>query len=107
MATIAERVARGAAYLDEREPGWDERIDLETLDLYAPCRCVLGQLATDLNRWGDVRARFGLRAAWMTDSRPTADALGFNVPDGEQQIHRQYLNLTAAWRELIEARRAA
>ena len=48
MSTEAERVAAGAAYLNEREPGWLQRIDLDRLDLKAPCRCVLGQLAMDL-----------------------------------------------------------
>jgi hypothetical protein len=42
--TIAERAAAGAVFLDERLPGWHERIDLGALRLDSPCRCVLGQL---------------------------------------------------------------
>jgi hypothetical protein len=102
MSTIAERVARGAALLDEREPGWWQRIDLETLDLGAPCHCVLGQLATDLEdptSWLVILDRFDL--TWVDDSDKQ---LGFNALTSSD---RSYANLTAAWRELIEARRSA
>lgn len=43
-----DRVARGAAELDRILPGWERKIDLETLELQTGCRCVLGQLAVDL-----------------------------------------------------------
>ncbi len=36
MATIAQRVAAGAALLDEKRPGWWRRIDLDTLDIPEP-----------------------------------------------------------------------
>jgi hypothetical protein len=41
---VAQSVAAGAAFLDERMPGWPERIDLDKLDLSGCWRCVLGQL---------------------------------------------------------------
>ena len=100
-ATIAERVAAGAALLDEREPGWWQRINLARLDLEAPCRCILGQLDDDLGegRWRDLLARFGVAAC--------DDAYyGFNAEEGRQEPG-QYASLTAAWRELIGARREA
>lgn len=40
--TAAERVARGAALLDEQRPGWWSRIT-NRLDITCPCRCILGQ----------------------------------------------------------------
>lgn len=39
-----ENVARGAAFLDQRYPGWEDRIDLGTLTLSSCTQCVLGQL---------------------------------------------------------------
>jgi hypothetical protein len=42
--SAVERVARGAALLDEQESGWAEQIDLSRLDMGDGCRCVLGQL---------------------------------------------------------------
>jgi hypothetical protein len=38
------RVARGAAMLDERRPGWFHRIDPGVLDLQSGCACIIGQL---------------------------------------------------------------
>jgi len=46
MSVINARraVAKGAALLDERTPGWASKIDLEELYLGDGRRCVLGQL---------------------------------------------------------------
>jgi hypothetical protein len=90
-STIAERVAAGAAWLDANRPGWVERIDLETLDLGDPCRCIVGQLNV---QWG------GLKIA--DDPRWHAASLGFDTWLAEGY---EYSALTAAWRQLIIARR--
>lgn len=42
-----ERVARGAAFLDQARPGWAHEIDPGLLDLSDSCYCVLGQLIGD------------------------------------------------------------
>jgi hypothetical protein len=101
VSTIAERVTKGAALLDEREPGWWQRINLDTLDLWSPCKCVLGQLATHLGddwEWHTIVAQFGLR--------PWTDAdHGFNA-DGVQ-TKEQYDALTAEWKRVITERREA
>jgi len=107
MTDLNTRIERGAAFLDGREPGWWQRIDLETLDLDESCRCVLGQLATDLGDpergvWPRVCDQFGVRATgWDNDDNGRARDidLGF-ITDGEYVEE-----LTAAWRALIEARR--
>lgn len=44
MSTVAERVSAGAEMLDALEPGWRDRIDVETFDIYSTTHCVLGQL---------------------------------------------------------------
>jgi hypothetical protein len=44
VTDIAERVAAGAALLDEHQPGWDQRINLTFLSLPDTCCCILGQL---------------------------------------------------------------
>ena len=41
---LAERVAAGAALLDERAPGWRAKIDTAVLDLDSDERCILGQV---------------------------------------------------------------
>lgn len=45
--SIAENVASGMDLLDEEYPGWEELIDLDTLDLSSDCGCILGQLYDD------------------------------------------------------------
>jgi hypothetical protein len=43
-STYKERVARGAQWLDCIVPGWEQRIDVETLELVSAQRCICGQL---------------------------------------------------------------
>lgn len=113
--TIAERVAAGAAFLDAHDPGWDQRIDLGQLDLHSPCQCVLGQLAVGLSLWSDILTHFDLRRDWERGPRPADTDLGFNAFDSDgddedaalAQETEEYETLTAEWRALIEARRAA
>lgn len=46
MSTVAQRrVAAGAAWLDEVDPGWWELVELDRLDLASCDDCVLGQWA--------------------------------------------------------------
>lgn len=51
-ATIAERVAKGVAWLDEFKPGWEDLIDASILDMSQDCNCVCGQVfAEDFQRF--------------------------------------------------------
>jgi hypothetical protein len=96
VLSIDERVAAGAAWLDEHRPGWVDRIDLNTLDLGDGCYCILGQTdgyfwdvpeVTSLYNYADVFAELGLFAA------------------GGIEGDAEYSALTEAWRRLITARR--
>ncbi len=90
MSAIAERVARGAALLDEKIPGWDKRIDLKTLNLGSCTECIVGQ-----TRFYEV----GYDSAYGFDIIFEDERRGPAAP-------HLYDDLTAAWRELIESRRA-
>jgi hypothetical protein len=103
-----ERVRRGANYLDEVDPGWDARLDPETLELSDGTCCVLGQLH------GDFRLGLGRSALFDLSSAPRASLspvrLGFlcrqDVPEALQA--RDYAYLNRAWRaELSQRRREA
>jgi hypothetical protein len=99
VSTVADRVAAGAAWLDEHEPGWAERI-VDRLDVNDNCRCVLGQLhgayedaplfADIAGKWGEILAR--------------AIPLGFGLDWADCRTNGR--ELTQAWRELVAARRA-
>ena len=45
---------RGAAFLDERLPGWADMVDTNSLDLSSSCCCVIAQVERGLH----PRARF-------------------------------------------------
>ena len=94
---ISERVERGAALLDEKQPGWLDMIDLARLDIGSSCNCVGGQIgrALHLGTFVDVMGDLGLRASEEAE-------YGF-----EHDAEADYDELTAAWRTLILARRAA
>ena len=102
MNTIAERIERGAALLDEKRPGWWQQIDLATLNIREPCNCIGGQLG------GGGLLAFG---ATMTDLGLLGDdevtACGFDAIDYLKyaDFEREHESLTAAWRDLIVKRR--
>jgi hypothetical protein len=92
MSTVAERVNAGIAWLDEHEPGWRQRVDRDRLDQEDCTRCVGGQLAG----W----YHYFLQRHGLSDY--AAIRLGFDLV----YPHGDFDQLTAAWRELIDTRRA-
>lgn len=89
---MTTRIERGATLLDEREPGWEQRIDLDRLDMSSTCDCVLGQLAP-------MPYGFGPMVRFLGIAGETA-RLGFMTWGPES-----YGRLTAKWRALIASRR--
>jgi hypothetical protein len=94
VGTYTERIARGAAFLDEKQPGWRERIDLGELDLNSSECCILGQLFPG-SYFSTLSVLFG------DDKQSTAMAYGF-----ESRLSAEGSQLTAEWREYIESTRA-
>lgn len=94
--SIEERVAAGAAWLDEHKAGWERGISLERLDLMDPCLCVLGQVYQ--NYWIAVTRFF-------EDDTTSAARFGFDAFRGEDDS--AFEDLDATWRRTIEARRVA
>jgi hypothetical protein len=101
------RVRRGAAFLDDADPGWYRNVDPSTLELASGTHCVLGQLH------GDFRLGLGRSNVINLSSAPRASlsptAYGFRcvqgVPDAWQD--RDYEMLDRAWQEAIRKRQAA
>lgn len=102
MSVVEERAARGAAWLDEVKPGWEEHIDLERLSIVSSSRCVAGQVFTEeaikhtaaLTGFDYVGRVYGTHI--FNNDQPGA---GFCGPDFRGQ--------TEAWRVLISERLAA
>ena len=85
-----ENVERGMALLDRERPGWDGRLDLDSLNIASPYHCVLGQEFTG----SFVDSLLALGVGPMTDG---ALAHGFvaEYPD----------RITETWKTLVMQRR--
>lgn len=93
---------KGAALLDEVNPEWWERINLQTLQMNSFINCVLGQLYGDYHE-GSKKLRLN------EDDDEKARRLGFypsqewyDCSDGDEGYR-----VTGVWRNLILKRRAA
>lgn len=79
---MRERVARGAALLDEHAPDWRYRVDPNRLNMLDGCRCILGQVfddgvfavesgywigAHELGLWDDIRVGDGGYPIWSIE----------------------------------------
>lgn len=130
MTSVTDRVAAGAAYLDEHDPGWwradvERAIDLDTLDLFHGDRCILGQRCPV----SVLAARVGVTVADESEPdeltgaawRLAFDAYSRTLTPGmdygqfmEWACEYAFIaedtewdDLTAEWRRVIEARRAS
>lgn len=109
----AARVAKGAALLDEKRPGWERLIDLETLDITSGADCVTAQLSGSAH-WHAGMMQLGLTSG---DSG-TYVAHGFNAESDEAPVHDSeesdaevtmeaaYDTLNMLWHDLITTRLA-
>ncbi|TYB69657.1 hypothetical protein FXF51_05715 [Nonomuraea sp. PA05] len=112
---IPERVARGAALLDEKRPGWWQRIHLDTLNINDCGECVIGQLYTDPLHYDDEQFDEGaidLVGENAYDNNPHAPALvehGFSLERGAavggNERYERWAALTAEWKRVISERR--
>lgn len=103
---LRERARNGATLLDERRPGWRERINLRTLDIGCGENCVVAQEYGD---WPD-----GKRELYGTIDDRRAIAHGFVVGPGDLsatsialgravRLEDAYELLNAAWREELDS----
>ena len=111
MSAITERVERGAALLDEKQPGWLDIIDLDLLDISSRCGCVIGQLA-GLTKASDRGLAYEAATRRLGVGYSAEIPMGFEAPttrefggDRETVITAEYAGLTEAWRDLITRRR--
>lgn len=82
-----EAVRRGMKWLDANVPNWREKVDVDSLDLQAPCGCVLGQIDGDF-----------YEAVWKRRlERQEVLDRGFTASPGIT-----FRTLTAAWRRALK-----
>jgi hypothetical protein len=121
IRAIAERVAAGAAFLDEHDPDWwradvERAIDLNRLDFASGETCVLGQrspLPKPDRRSEPYTAyvRYGFVLSGLTNADELWDwgvPLGITAPlDEHTDPDAVHDDLTAEWKRVITERRAA
>ena len=92
------RVLRGAEWMDEMCPGWENKVDLGRLKIHSNCHCVVGQC---IGHWGLAR-----RHNIVPHGKD--QALGLRgIGDEPIDSLADSISLTKAWKELILARREA
>lgn len=100
--SLSTRVRRGVALLDEKVPGWHNRIDVDELDLTDTCHCVLGQI-TGQSYWTVIEGWLGLT------SRVDFEDHGFDVVSAGIRSGRdlyEFHTLTRMWRLIVRIRRS-
>ena len=105
---LEARVARGVALLDERIPGWRDRIDLTQLDMCEGarlpngCGCIGAQLCESGN-WSDLIPELGGPVFTNTDrSFFIAWAAERGLTITWQQAGANFEELTAAWSAALQ-----
>lgn len=94
-----DAVARGAAILDQRIPGWVDKVSLDNLQISSCRSCVLGQLG------GNEEGSYSEMLDYLTDADDDSEWPEINGFDTDYDEY-SYEDLTASWKALIEQRRA-
>lgn len=107
--SIQDRIARGAALLDEKMPGWIDKQDLIFLNMASGCHCVLGQCGGEYHK---IVTRLWQQSCDVMELEKLSCAHGFNIAfdesNGLSEKHvKDYQELTDAWKLLIAERRRA
>lgn len=95
VANLRKSVARGAAWLDVKHPGWFEKIDVGKLDLEYCTTCVLGQLYKNFNA---IQAYLD-----ATEPELKMNRNGFSLPSKAWST-KNWSALSECWREAIAQR---
>jgi hypothetical protein len=112
MSNVAERVAAGAALLDENVPGWHAMIDVETLVVRNVQECILGQLfrPTSYEHYSSGYDR-ALNILELSEcdccakDGESSPAYGFTIEDGAN-VDSEFNALQEEWERLIALRLA-
>jgi hypothetical protein len=95
-------VARGVALLDEREPGWDQLVNVDVLDMADTHRCLLAQT------WTGPTERFvspyTLHSLALFPDDDGSEAAAHGIDSGLDGPSLE--ELAAEWERVILARRA-
>lgn len=89
---MKEKIKLGMDLLDEKVPGWRDRIDLKNLNMGSCESCILGQLFNDFG--------LGLKKLDIDLYDTTIFELAFEKSSGES-----YTQLTKNWKQALSEER--
>lgn len=100
---LSARVKAGCLWMDKMLPGWEDKINLDELDLQSPHKCVLGQtLGFWPSEMNDPENQLGL---FGFDVTPRGARLFTKGEGFEQGDVLCYKALTKAWKREILLRK--
>jgi hypothetical protein len=103
MSVTKAQVAKGAKLLDEKVPGWSEKINTKKLAMRSNTNCILGQLAKAADFGKESAIEYG-ETLGLTEKKFAShgfEAVG-DFPDEEADKAQAEL-----WKAEIEARKPA
>jgi hypothetical protein len=94
--TAATPAEYGAAWLDEHDPGWADRVIVERLDIRQPCNCILGQLYS-------TNGKSGYSRLFDRHGEEFMFRLGFDVDEETDavDVYTEFYRLNAEWSRLV------
>ena len=95
MDDLAQRVARGASWLDVKHPGWSAKIDPALLYMGECSMCIIGQL------YGSFNVQTYAEGGVLRGIDPVV--YGFQLPAGEDDS-QNWDALGSLWRAAIAQR---
>ena len=112
MVSIRKRVAKGAAFFDERDPGWFDCINPEWLNVADAISCPVGQIYRDSV---DFTRIIELVLGTNRAARRVSDPGGFKLSARAAELglcaqgndDREYPALTRAWAAIVRKRQIA
>lgn len=88
----AQRVANGAKFFDETEPGWAAVINTDRLDIEDTTNCVAGQIYTDRADAAGYFSGYG----WATRNVPGLDCCTMGLCGTNDNLRQHWLLEIAA-----------
>jgi len=111
--SYASRVKAGAEFLDSMEPGWHNRIDVDSFSIVSTTRCILGQLFMSFMDAEAVLVEYGEGVDIHEDfsdtpSREWLDGHGFDLTVEEYTYgasHKHIKWIELRWTQEINKRK--
>ena len=115
MRAVDERIAAGVEWLDANYPNWIDVVEVNQLNLWSACNCVLGQLFATEAGGENTGYDYAIEEVWDEEyqnvirepilTSQQAQAYGFDIDFDLGESIVTYQELTDKWKEVIASRK--